>query len=72
MRGGRFAENSARQNLSRIPIIKGRHLGMPEADDRDTIVFRRVDQDDPHGASSFASFTIPEAENAAEHYGPFA
>jgi hypothetical protein len=45
---------------------------MPEADDRDTIVFRRVDQDDPHGASSFASFTIPEAENAAEHYGPFA
>lgn len=56
----------------RVPIIKGRHLGMPEADDRPTIVFRRVDPDDEDGASSYATFTIPEAENAAEHYGPFA
>ena len=52
--------------------IKGRHLGMPEAVGRDTIVFRRVDPDDEEGASSYATFTIPEAEAAAEHYGPFA
>lgn len=56
----------------RVPIIKGRHLGMPEADDRTTTVFRRVDPDDEDGASSYASFNIPEAKYAAEHVGPFA
>ncbi len=71
-RRNRRSHKTRKQRGGRVPIIKGRHLGMPEADDRPTIVFRRVDPDDEDGASSYATFTIPEAEYAAEHVGPYA
>lgn len=63
---------SRSQRGGRDPIIVDRPFArIPEADDRPTILFRSVDADDPHGASS-ATMNIPEAEYAAEHYGPYA
>jgi hypothetical protein len=44
---------------------------MPEADDRPTIVYRPVDQDDPHGSSS-ATFSLDDAFEQSEHIDQFA
>ena len=55
----------------RIPIIRRFRGGMPEADDRPTIVYRPVDQDDPHGSSS-ATFSLDQAFDQSEHIDQYA
>ena len=61
-----------KQRGGRDPVIVDRPFaGIPEADDRPTILFRSVDYDDPHGAS-YATMNIPEAKYDADHIGPYA
>ncbi len=55
----------------RIPIIRRYRGGMPEADDRPTIVYRPVDQDDPHGSSS-ATFSLDDAFTQSAHIDQYA
>jgi hypothetical protein len=45
--------------------------GIPEANDRPTIVYRPVDQDDPHGSSS-ATFYLDDAFEQSAHIDQFA
>ncbi len=55
----------------RVPIIRRYRGGMPEADDRPTIVYRPVDQDDPHGSSS-ATFSLDDAFDQSAHIDQYA
>ena len=52
-------------------VIRRFRGGMPEADDRPTIVYRPVDQDDPHGSSS-ATFSLDDAFVQSEHIDQYA
>ncbi len=60
-----------RQRGGRVPIIRRYRGGMPEADDRPTIVYRPVDQDDPHGSSS-ATFSLDDAFEQSAHIDQYA
>ncbi len=60
-----------RQRGGRVPVIRRYRGGIPEADDRPTIVFRSVDQDDPHGSSS-ATFSLDKAFEQSAHIRQYA
>jgi hypothetical protein len=60
-----------RQKGGRVPVIRRYRGGIPEADDRKTIVFRPVDQDDPHGSSS-ATFSLDKAFEQSAHIDQYA
>jgi len=68
----RLRRKTRKQHGGRDPVIVDRPFaGIPEADDRPTVLFRSVDYDDPHGASS-ATMDIPRAKYKADHIGPYA
>lgn len=68
----RKSRKTRKQRGGRDPVIVDRPFArIPEADDRDTVLFRTVDADDPHGAS-YATMNIPEAKYEADHVGPYA